>query len=298
MDSNTKYHRLLERQIKVCFPDKQITPENYDKFLSLIDEGYKSFDEQREVTERAITISQQELEDLNINLIKKNDFLDAFNHGMAHDIKNHSSNIIGLMHMLKKYNEFDDKDKINQIISFLDLSANQLTIIVQGFLFLSQSEKLSAKDFNKIDKNELQNSIISEIRYLTIRKKTNLNFKLNFNELFYSKHILNIILVNLISNSIKYSKTQVNSIIDVSISNDNSNVYLEIIDNGIGMNLDDKNSRIFKLFNRESKHQNIKGYGIGLYLVKKVIELNEGKIEFKSEVNVGTAIYITLPINN
>ncbi|MGL4772315.1 MAG: ATP-binding protein [Clostridium sp.] len=105
------------------------------------------------------------------------------------------------------------------------------------------------------------------------------------------------IMLNLLSNSIKF--TNENGTINVNISTDWSFVKIIVKDNGIGMSLDLK-THLFQKFKREqsitSLRRDTEGSGLGLFIVKGLVELHNGFIEVESELNQGTSITISLPI--
>lgn len=288
--------RLLLRQIKKTFPDGTYTEEGFDNFISLVNSAYRSMEDERSLYMRAEKISNKELEEANIALRTKNDFLDTFNHGMAHDIKNHTANIIGLASMLKKYSALKNKEMLDTIIEKIDLSANQLTLIVQGFLYLSRAESNIDNQFVVIDGEEIKNAVKAETLFLLIDKQCTINYHFELNNLFFSFHVLKIIFVNLISNSIKFSKRGELIVVDVSLKHNEKAIQLIVKDNGIGMDLTDPKNRIFELFNRGENAKVIKGTGIGLFMIRKIIERHNGKVEVKSELGRGTTFHITFPI--
>ena len=132
--------RLLKRQIKKSFGDKEITSPEVLRFIDLVNRSYIFNEEEDAFHRQAEKVSNKKYEELTKKLVEKNSFLNSFNHGMAHDVKNHSSNIIGLIQMLKKYTNKKDWRMIEEITKQLDSSSNQLTSIVQGFLHLSRIE--------------------------------------------------------------------------------------------------------------------------------------------------------------
>lgn len=289
--------RLLSRQINKSFPDGNYTEEGFQKFVSLVNDAYISNEENRKLFSSVERIANKELEEVNKELQLKNDFLDTFNHGMAHDIKNHTSNIIGLVSMLKKYHARKDEKMIDTIIEKMDTSANQLTAIVQGFLYLSRAEANIDNQFVVINEDEIKNSIKSETLFLTVNKHCIINYEFELNNLFFSFHVLKIIFVNLISNSLKFSKKNESIIINVSLKHCNEEVELKVEDNGIGMDLNDSNNKIFELFNRTGNTKLIKGTGVGLFMIKKIIERHRGKVDVKSQINKGTSFLISFPLN-
>ena len=113
-------------------------------------------------------------------------------------------------------------------------------------------------------------------------------------DIYADKDSIEQIIVNIISNSIKY--TPENGQIKVYVGSVEKNAYLKVIDNGIGIPEKDLN-RIFERFYRVDKARSRKmgGTGLGLSIVKELVDANDGTIDIKSEVNKGTEVIITLP---
>ena len=106
-------------------------------------------------------------------------------------------------------------------------------------------------------------------------------------------HFFNVI-SNLIDNAIKYSVH--NPVIKIQTKNVGDKLYISISDNGIGISREHI-TEIFKQFYRvpTGNLHNIKGFGLGLFYVKAIIESMGGKIEISSEVNRGATFIIILP---
>jgi signal transduction histidine kinase/DNA-binding response OmpR family regulator len=112
---------------------------------------------------------------------------------------------------------------------------------------------------------------------------------------------LNKILLNLLSNAIKYTpeKGQICVTVTQVTSKEGEQVNIEIADNGIGIPEQDQQT-VFERFKRatHNHHESVFGAGIGLALVKELIEANQGKISLASQINQGTTFVVTLPVAN
>ena len=103
------------------------------------------------------------------------------------------------------------------------------------------------------------------------------------------------IILNLLSNAIKFTKS--GGEINVEIKTDDENVFISVIDTGIGIPIE-MQEKIFDRFtqvDRATYRENV-GTGIGLALVKSIVELHNGNIELKSELNKGSTFTVSLPI--
>jgi two-component system phosphate regulon sensor histidine kinase PhoR len=116
-----------------------------------------------------------------------------------------------------------------------------------------------------------------------------------FNVMGSYQDLVNVV-VNILENSIKYSKDV--PLINVSTYNDKNHVLIKISDKGMGMNNDVK-ERIFDKFYRETKGNihNVKGHGLGLSYVKKIIDLHFGIINVDSTLRKGSTFLIKFPLN-
>lgn len=102
--------------------------------------------------------------------------------------------------------------------------------------------------------------------------------------------MLRHIVSNLISNAIKYSPAE--SEISVSSDRNGSRLQLSVTDSGIGIP-EEEHENLFRLFFRSTNATNIQGTGLGLNIVKRYVELMNGRIEFTSKLNVGTTFLIS-----
>ena len=110
-------------------------------------------------------------------------------------------------------------------------------------------------------------------------------------------HFTNIIF-NLMDNAVKYRREDVELHLEVSTWNQGNSICIQISDNGIGIRREDL-KRIFEKFYRVhtgNKH-NVKGFGLGLAYVYKMVVLHHGTIKATSELNKGTKFLITMPLS-
>lgn len=162
----------------------------------------------------------------------------------------------------------------------------QLSKIQSGVLQLSKSY---------LPVRELLESIVNNAA--TITNDKDISIELNCDndlKVYADRDRLQQILVNLISNSIKYSHDRVN--INIIAVNKENNVEFRVIDKGVGIEKD-KLKLIFEKFYRveKSRYSKTGGTGLGLSIVKNLIELHGGSIYVKSEVDKGTEMVFTIP---
>ncbi|WP_299518447.1 ATP-binding protein, partial [uncultured Flavobacterium sp.] len=129
------------------------------------------------------------------------------------------------------------------------------------------------------------------LEHLLYKQKVQL--KIDFKEVdqFFSlKVYMHSIFYNLISNSIKYSMADVQTVIEISSKIEKGKVILVFKDNGLGFDMTTKGNKVFGLYKRF--HSHVEGKGVGLFMVKTQVEAIGGIITVASEVNKGTEFTI------
>ena len=175
-----------------------------------------------------------------------------------------------------------------------------LTTLIDKIMDLSKLETNYYKDAkDTYDLVCICEDIVTELNKYTINKGINIIFDTEEEELYCDIDVeqLERIILNILSNAIKYNK--VNGNIDVVVKDKNEEVHIEVSDTGVGIPKD-KIDIIFDRFERfDNKNAAIKeGSGIGLSIVKKLVDALGGKIEIKSEVDKGTTVRLIFKKSN
>ncbi|MCL2247432.1 MAG: HAMP domain-containing histidine kinase [Lentimicrobiaceae bacterium] len=226
----------------------------------------------------------------------KNDFIN----NMTHEFKTPLSTITLACEALSGDTIISNKKTRSAYVSIIADENERLKLMVNNILQLAQLKKGQLKlHFEPCNMHELIIKICDSFSLLIKTSHGELreylyaeHFTLNVDEM----HIQNVI-INLIENSIKYSKEEPK--IAIKTENDKKNMLISVSDNGIGMSR--KNFRhIYNEFYRvpTGNIHNQKGQGLGLVYVKKIVELHGGSIAVESELNKGTTFCITLPLKH
>ena len=223
------------------------------------------------------------------DLEEKNKDLEDFAHIISHDLKTPLRNILALSHWLR--DDIDNKNKsvFKENLTLLDKQVVQMDVIIEGVLNYSlQNEATSL--YERVDLDNL----IKDIIVLTQNNKCLINVRKELPFLTINKSQILQIFQNIIQNAIRYNDEEICKI-EIDYTQNDEFYTFSIKDNGIG--IDEKHhKKIFKLFQKLEIKKNVDSTGIGLSLVKKIVERNKGKIYLKSKVNEGTTFYFTLPI--
>lgn len=201
-----------------------------------------------------------------------------------HEIKNHLSICKGYLEMYKSKNSKNKKDYLEHVTK----SINESLDIMEDYLLYGRYNV----QFDYLDANLLLNDVYNDFKSLYDGKNVDIDFNYNEDEIFikgdYNK--LKQVLVNIIKNGIEAKKDKKRAKIRLCIDKTNSNVIIEIKDNGIGIkNLD-------KLGNEFYTTKNY-GTGLGVSFSKHIIDLHNGDIKYISNKD-GTTVKISLPIQN
>ena len=144
---------------------------------------------------------------------------------------------------------------------------------------------------------EIAESVIKEHQPQLTAKKIEVAKQLadNMPKINADKNLIRIIFQNLISNAIKYSPE--GSAITVKVTFDDKNAYISVADNGFGIPKAQQNRIFSKLFRADNVlKKDVDGTGLGLYLIKSILNTVGGTINFQSEENVGTTFNISMPL--
>lgn len=185
------------------------------------------------------------------------------------------------------------------IISVLGNIRN-LNHISNRLLQLAQaSSELSGGDFSLIRIDEILWQARKDVQKNNDIFKVNISFSESIDDelkliLRGNEQLLRTAISNIIENSCKYSDDHTS---EISVNSDNNRVVMNFSDTGIGIS-EDELKMIFQPFYRAKNALSIKGHGIGLSLVEKIITLHKGKITVRSELSNGSTFTLTLPLNS
>jgi signal transduction histidine kinase len=172
---------------------------------------------------------------------------------------------------------------VREAISNIFESSNNLAEVVQDFLDVSRIEQGRMNyDFEKIDLKEISHGIISELKPNISKAGLSINLNAPEENYFVSadKGKIKQVLINLIDNAQKYTK---DGSINVKLIKNNGVVTTEVLDTGIGISKEDLPKLFGKFMRSKNANKvNVKGTGLGLYIVKKIIEDHKGKIWVES----------------
>lgn len=283
-------HRLLARQVHKSYPDL-LNTEKGGEFLSSVNRTYLQFERELKILEESAQHMLKKIGEANDNLHTIIESLDSFNYHVSHDLKNSMINVISLSKMLKKYLDANDFGKVGVISGKLEKTTENGLELVDNFLRISKFEsKLVDTELEIVNIPEMVKQVITN---LDLENKFELIFcELEFELISFKSLGMYSLLQNLITNAVKYKKTDVPLRVEISLRKEGEHKIISFKDNGIGMDLEKHKNKLFKPFSRIDNNLQQEGTGVGLFLVKKVVVEHFGSIDVFSNPDKGTEFCI------
>ena len=235
-------------------------------------------------------------EELTISLEKEkevNDLKSRFVSMASHEFRTPLSTILSSISLLSKYITTEEQHKRDKHIDRIKSSVKTLTDILNEFLSLGKIEE--GKVDVKSEEFDLPTFINELINEMSVLLKTGQTFKYNHEgaiNTYTDSSLLKHVMINLISNAIKFSPESSILLIETDVSEDTTTI--KITDKGIGIPAADQ-VHLFERFFRATNVTNIQGTGLGLHIVGRYVEILKGTIQYNSEYEKGSTFEIQLP---
>ncbi|MBK5114547.1 MAG: hypothetical protein JJE41_13060 [Candidatus Heimdallarchaeota archaeon] len=245
--------------------------------------------------EQRITDSEKSYKKLSENLeelvFERTQELEAFSYSVSHDLRTPLRSIAGFSKALKEdfTNQLDDKgiDYLSRIIS----STNRMNEIIRDMLELAQ---ISRSDLF-IESVNLS-KIITEIMNNLSQLHQEQDFEFDIQGSVIAKcdaKLIRIALENLLSNAFKFSKEKSKISVSFGVEELDDKRIFFVKDQGVGFDMK-YYDKLFGLFKRLHSNEDFEGTGIGLIIVKRIIDRHKGEVWAESEVDMGATFYFTL----
>ncbi|TXK20967.1 GAF domain-containing sensor histidine kinase [Pontibacter qinzhouensis] len=236
------------------------------------------------------------LEDKNRLLTNANFDLDNFVYTASHDLKSPIYNIEGLLEALSEAiaKENLNRKEIEQITAYMKSSLHRLSATINDLTTIAEIDKSSAHEVSEpLDICEMVDTVKQDLHGIIASSGATITTDCtdDANILGFTRKNLKSILYNLLSNAIKYQQPGRQPVVLVKMRKDGNNTILSIADNGSGIPTD-KLYNVFTMFKRF--HDHVEGSGLGLYIVKRMVDNADGKITVESEQNKGTTFTIVV----
>ncbi|MDZ4710380.1 MAG: PAS domain-containing protein [Saprospiraceae bacterium] len=292
---------VLSRQLNaIVFDEGSVKFEHYfkqiNKWVSLslysLEEGsfviLMDSIEERKLAEQKMKNLNNELEE---KVIKRTEELEAFSYSVSHDLRAPLRAIDGYAQMLREdYSHLLDKEG-KRFIETIQLNANNMGTLIDDLLAFS---RLGRKEVNKsfIDMTDLVEAVKDEI---TKSYPNKAEIKINsLHPVTADYTLMNQVIMNLLSNAIKYSLLAKDPVIEISSQQKGAELVYSVKDNGAGFDMQYVH-KLYGVFQRLHSAEEFEGTGVGLAIVKRIIEKQGGKVWAEGKEGQGAVFYFSLP---
>lgn len=213
----------------------------------------------------------------------------------SHEFRTPLSTILSSAYLVSKYVSGEDQPKRDKHIQRIVSSVNMLTDILNDFLSVGKIEegKIQVR-YSEFNLKEFMHHLGAELHPI-FKKEQKIDYTHAGSELvFLDQALLKHIVMNLVSNAIKFSPENASIDIKTHVAEDGT-ISLAIKDAGIGIPEEDQ-EHLFERFFRAGNVVNIQGTGLGLHIVSKYVELMNGEIKCNSRLGEGTEFFITFKV--
>lgn len=297
VEISLSYYTQKQEQFVIAFiidiTERKLQDENIKKLNQDLE---RKVDERTKVLHEALIELENSKEKLSEALeVEKelNDMKSRFVTMASHEFRTPLSTILSSISLVNKYSGGENDEKIQKHVHRIKSAVTNMTLILNDFLSAEKLEEgkvfLRNEDLNI---QELSNEIINEINGILKSGQKVIYSHSGLLSASLDKQMVRNILLNLISNAIKFSPE--NKIIELITTIDSEEVIITVKDQGMGIPKEEQ-EHLFQRFFRARNVTNIQGTGLGLNIVGKYLEIMNGTISFESQVDVGTTFKIVIP---
>lgn len=292
------YKKEAETYVIAFIIDITERKKYHDSILKLTHSLEQKVEERTKILKEALINLEASKQQLSESLEKEkelNEMKSRFVTMASHEFRTPLSTILSSTSLIGKYVTAEDDEKRQKHVSRIKSAVANLNLILNDFLSAERLEEGKVLiNLSRFSYNDLVNEVINEMHNL-LKENQQINYSHKGAELIYTdKQKIKNILINLISNAIKF--TAANKSITITTEANDSTIFLSVADQGLGIPADDQ-KYLFDRFFRAKNVTNIQGTGLGLNIVKKYVESLNGGISYESKLNEGTIFKINIPVN-
>lgn len=216
-----------------------------------------------------------------------------FTANVSHELKTPLTSINGYAEMIA--NGMAEGDEVQKFAGIIQKEGTRLLALIESILNLSKLEDETVeKTYEKIDLYEISKEVVNKLKPQAASHRVNLEIDGEPIVVSANKRMIEDLIYNLIDNAIKYNIE--NGEVKVLVRSDENYGLISVKDTGIGIPQEEQD-RIFERFYRidKSRSKKIEGSGLGLSIVKHIVEYHNGALSLESEIGKGTTITVKLP---
>ncbi len=256
------------------------------------EEQLQALSRQLAAANKGLLAANENLEGANQQLTHINVDLDNFIYAASHDLKAPITNIEGLVRLLniKLPKDVLAQEQIKQIIRMMQDSIGRFQKTIGNLTDITRLQKDNSKEEVLVNLQQVVEEVNLDLAPMI--KEANVRVEVQLKDCpafsFAEKNIRSIV-YNLVSNAIKYRSPERKPVVNIRCRQEADFVVLEVQDNGLGLK-ESNEKKLFSMFKRF--HSHVEGSGIGLYMVKKIVENARGKIQVQSKLGEGSTFSV------
>ena len=258
-----------------------------------------SLETRKGALEKEVKSRTHDLNEKNKELAKKNEEVENFIHIISHDLKAPIVSIQGFAAILKTELKNNLQGASLDYFNRIQANAQQMTVLINDLLEFSRVGRLEDEK-ETVDSGALIREVLDELKPELDKRHIRVELPKEFPVLWGSKKRLSQVFTNLIGNAVKYIGSPGDPRIEIGCADANGQINacaFWVKDNGIGIKKEFQD-KIFQIFQRAPNHLKVEGSGIGLSIVKKIVELNGGRVWVESEEGKGSQFFVEWPKAN
>lgn len=242
----------------------------------------------REEVAFAINRKATEIRVLNEKLQIAYDDLNAFSYTISHDLKNPLTSIKSFGQLLKRNKSLDEKAQ--HMVGRILFSTEKMQLMIEEILLYSQASQ--HKTFlTMVNMKTLLDDLKLEFLIASNHEKLDINIHEPL-EVYGDHTMVMQVFSNLMGNAVKYSEKTTAPVVNIKCKDTGDSIQYSVSDNGIGIKAADQ-EKIFELFTRSAEVEEYEGSGVGLSIVKKIMEKHKGKVWVESSHEAGSTFHVS-----
>jgi light-regulated signal transduction histidine kinase (bacteriophytochrome) len=234
----------------------------------------------------------EERSNLVARLERANKDMESFTYAASHDLRSPLIAITGFSRILREDYADNIDEKGKDLLSRIEASAKKMSQLIDDLLSFGRVSTREIKR-SEVDMEKLAGNVFEDLKPLIGQR--HIRFEVNgLPPAFGDLPMLRQVIVNFVTNALKFTRTRETPLIEVGGRTEGKeNIYF-VRDNGVGFDRE-LSERLFGMFQRIHSSQQFEGTGIGLFMIKRIIEKHGGRVWAEGEPDKGATFYFSLP---
>ena len=184
----------------------------------------------------------------------------------------------------------DKKDLADEVFQKIEQSVSKVRHTIDQISSVVKIQRTEEQDVGEVSFDKVLAEVLEENVNMVAAAKPQIIRDFAIDSIHFSHTTLKSIMYNLVTNALKYRSTERDLEIQLRTFSKENHIYLSVEDNGLGIDLKQNKDKLFSIFSRF--HDHVEGSGIGLFMVKRLVEKRGGNISVASEENKGTTFTV------